>query len=143
MTTTNNNIFNNLNLIDTIKPCVANQWLDIREQITDFELSQQYVDICQQHSLENKWILMINPQNDSLDQLNNSNDIDTSKVLRVNTNKVKINIKNVETALSKGNCAAVVLCNACLNESELIELITYAQQGKTQCIVLNNNKTIH
>jgi cell division inhibitor SulA len=126
-----------------IKPSAENQWLDIREQINDFELSQQYVDICQKHSLENKWILMINPQNNSLDQLNSSNNIDSSKVLRVNTNKVKINIKNVSTALSKGNCAAVVLCNACLNENELTELISYARQGKTQCIVLNNNKTIH
>jgi cell division inhibitor SulA len=143
MKASNNNTFNNLNIIKTIKPTIDNQWLDIREQINDFELSQQYLDICQKHNLENKWILIINPQNNSLDQLNNSTDINTSKVLRINTNKVKINIKNIETALSKGNCAAVVLCNAGLNENELIELITYARKGKTQCIVLNNHKTIH
>ena len=117
-----------------IDSSIEHQWLDIKEQMNDFELSQQYIDICQKHSLENKWILVLTPKTNSLEQLNSST--------HINTNKVKINIKNVKTALSKGNCAGVILCNANLKESELKKLTTYAQQGKTQCIVLNN-KTLH
>ena len=138
----NSNTFNNLSTVKMIDSSIEHQWLDIKEQMNDFELSQQYIDICQKHSLENKWILVLTPKTNSLEQLNSSTHIDTSKVLQVNTNKVKINIKNVKTALSKGNCAAVILCNANLKESELKKLTTYAQQGKTQCIVLNN-KTLH
>jgi len=142
MNLNNNSIFNNLNSEVTTIPSIEHQWLDIKEQMNDFELSQQYADIFQKHGVENKWVLVLTPQTNSLEQLNSSSNIDTSKVLQVNTNKVKINIKNVKTALSKGNCAAVVLCNASLKESELEKLTSYAQQGKTRCIVLNN-KTLH
>jgi len=134
----NSNIFNNINSTETNNSSINHQWLDVRDQVNDFELNQQYVDICQKHGLENKWVLVITPKSNSLDQLINSRHIDSSKVLRVNTNKVKINIKNVETALSKGNCAAVVLCNVSLKESELKKLTAYAELGKTKCIVLNN-----
>jgi len=143
MNLNNTNVFNKIASIKTNEPSINHQWLDVRDQINDLELNQQYVDICQKHGFENKWILVITPKSNALDQLINNRHIDPSKVLRVNSNKVKINIKNVETALSKGNCAAIVLCNVGLKESELKKLTAYAQIGKTQCIVLNNNRTIH
>ena len=90
MSLINSNTFNNLNSVKMIESSIEHQWLDIKEQMNDFELSQQYIDICQKHSLENKWILVLTPKTNSLEQLNSRTNIDTSKVLQVNTNKVKI-----------------------------------------------------
>ena len=118
---------------------VSSSWLDIINIENKADLSKQYADICQQHHLDNKWILMINPEDLSLSQLANTNGIDTSKILKVNTNKSKVALKNIENALSKGNCSAVVLCNASLKHEEIFKLNRSAQQGKTACIVLKQN----
>lgn len=132
-----NNIINSPHIIN------STNWLDIRESSNELELIQQYADICQQHNISNKWILMINPENNSLEQLTSKYQINTSKILRVDTNKVKISINNIQTALSKGNCSAVILCNASLKQYELSQLTECAKQGKTQCIILKKNITVH
>ena len=118
-------------------------WLDVININENHNISEQYEDICQKHSLSRKWILMINPADNSLEQLSNSNRIDSSKILKVNTNKTKIALKNIESALCNGNCSAVILCNPTLKNEELAQLNSSAIKGKTACIVLKNNTQLH
>lgn len=101
------------------------------------ELSKEYAEICNQHRLNKKWILMINPENEPLSELASQNNVDTSKVLKVDINKTKFSLKNVEQALINGNCSAVVLSNACLDATELQRLQSSAEKGDTNCIVIN------
>ncbi len=118
-------------------------WVDIRTTHTLSHLSAQYEDICQEHELNKKWILMINPEIESLDALTKSTKVDISKILKVDTNKTKIDLKNIESALCNGNCSAVILCNPSLRSEELIQLNECAEKGKTACIVLTNNQKLH
>lgn len=130
---------NNLKSKNIDSPDNSSRWLDIRNIHSKATLSKQYADICQKHQLEDKWILMINPEDNSLNQLAETNKINASRILRVNTSKSKIDIKNIESALTKGNCSAVILCNASLKHEEMFKLNRCAQQGKTACIVLKND----
>ena len=126
--------------LQTVKP---SNWIDVRGIENSHQLSNQYEDICKKHEINNKWILMINPEDRSLAMLSKSNNVDISKILKVNTNKTKIDIKNIEFALGKGNCAAVILCNPSLRDDEIAQLNQYAEKGQTACIVLKNNQQLH
>ena len=130
----------NINQLNLVKPT---SWIDVRGIEDSHQLSNQYEDICKKHEINKKWILMINPEDQSLAMLSKSNKVDISKILKVNTNKTKINIKNIELALGKGNCAAVILCNPSLRDDEIAQLNQYAEKGQTACIVLNNNQLLH
>ena len=117
--------------------------LDIRNIQMNESLFEQYAEIYQQHEINRKWILMINPEDYSLEQLSKANKIDPSKILKVNTNKKRINLNNIESVLCNGNCSAVILCNPCLEREELKLLKQYARKGKTACIVLTNAQHLH
>ncbi len=119
----------------------TNNWVDVRNVQDKLELSQHYADICQQHHFEKKWILMINPEDDSLTELSSEHNIDASKILRVDAKD--INISKIETVLSNGNCAAVVLCNHMFAQEQLSNLVSFAKRGNTHCVVMNNKKNIH
>ena len=134
---------NQININSNIQLPTHYNWVDVRNIEDSHQLSNQYEDICQKHKLNKKWILMINPENQSLDVLANSNKVDTSKILKVNTNKTKIEMKNIESALCHGNCSAVILCNPSLKSEELEYLNQYAEKGKTACIVLKNTQLLH
>jgi len=121
----------------------SSAWIDVINIENQDNLSKQYADLCQQHELQKKWILMINPEAQSLEVLNQSTDIDTSKILTVNTKQSKIDMKNIASAFCKGNCSAVILCNPSLKNEELKQLNRYAEKGKTACIVLNNRQQLH
>lgn len=118
-------------------------WLNIRNIENEQQLSEQFSDICQRHHQQRKWILVINPEKLSLDILSHSALVDSSKILRVNTNKVKVNLKNIEKALCTGNCAAVILCNTTLAQNQMSHLANCAQNGRTPCFVLTNNTRVH
>ncbi|WDE09716.1 SulA-like leucine-rich domain-containing protein [Thalassomonas haliotis] len=124
-------------------PAPANAWLNIKNIENQQQCSKQYSDICQQHYQQKKWILVINPEKNALEGLCDSSCLDTSKILQVNTNKVKVNLENIEKALSKGNCAAVILSNASLAQAELSHLADCAREGKTPCFILKNTTTLH
>ncbi len=117
-------------------------WLDQIAFTSNTQLSQQYADICRQHHQEHKWVLMINPEEDSLEKLTENHGIDAGKILRVNTNQQSININHIEIALQKGNCAAVVVSNTDFNQEQIAQLSKSAQRGKTQCVVINK-KALH
>lgn len=112
-------------------------WLDIRKCYNQGDLSSQYANICQQHHLSNKWILMINPQADCLQQLSTTHGINTRNILQVHTQSTKNAQKNIASALAKGHCSAVILCNPCLQQEDICQLHQSAQQGQTACIVLS------
>jgi len=120
-----------------------NPWLDIQNVDNTKQLSQLYNKVCQQHKHEKKWILVINPEDETLEKLSLSRDIDTSKILRVNINKHSLNLTGINKALSKGNCSAVILSDAALKQDDISQLTQSAWQGKTHCIMLNSAITMH
>jgi cell division inhibitor SulA len=111
-------------------------WCDVRSIANKLELSQQYTEIFQKHDLENKWILMINPEERPLRQLSTQGKIDPKKILKVNIHQRNISLNTIKDALEKGHCSAVILCNAKLDESQLIQLTQFAEKGQTKCIIL-------
>lgn len=116
---------------------------DIRQLEQPSQFTEQYLRIYQENVDDKKWILFINPEDDSLNQLNKINTVDKSKILKVDPSKHLINMKNIKSVLCQGNCAAVVLCNTCLEEDQINELRSYAQSGKTDCVILNRSESLH
>ncbi len=111
-------------------------WCDVRSIANKFELSQQYTEICEKHDLDNRWILMINPEEKALQQLSTQGKIDPNKILKVNIHHRNISLKTIKEALEKGHCSAVILCNAKLDKSQLTQLTQFAEKGQTKCIIL-------
>lgn len=112
------------------------QWCNVIQVTSAVDLSEKYQNICQNHYTDNKWILMINPENDSLDQLSNMGKINPEKILKVNANKVNVNLEHIKKTLLKGTCSAMILSNAQFDATEMAELSRCATLGKTQCILL-------
>lgn len=138
----NNNPISHLNLVTSNrnnKRC----WLDIRSTLTADEITQEYKSICKEFHNDDKWVLIVNPENDSLDQLAITPNVNQTKILQVHSHKVNVSIKNIQTALNKGNCSVVVLNNVSLCESDLVKLKASAQKGHTKCIILNNKSSLH
>ncbi|MCJ8320504.1 MAG: hypothetical protein MJK12_12775 [Colwellia sp.] len=135
----------NINNLDNhpVENASFNSWFNIQSVENTQQLSQLYSKICQQHKNEKKWILVINPEDETLEKLTLSRDIDTSKILRVNINKHSLNLTGINKALSKGNCSAVILSDAALKQEDISQLTHSAQQGKTQCIMLKSAITMH
>ncbi len=140
--------FNSIN-INTLNSTVnSDYWLTQRSVSNNLDLSSHYVNICQQHHQENKWVLFINPNEASLDQLTSFNNVDTSKVLCVNFNNsdkklTKINIEQIKKALNKGNCSAIISSNTSFENEDLLQLDICARESKTQFVILKSTHTIH
>ncbi len=135
-----NNITMISNLANSI-PQVNSNWLQLTQVNDNIELSGQYVHICQQHNQERKWVLFINPEESSIEQLAKTHGLDISKILMVNyKNAVKMNkkvgLERVMSVLSKGNCSAVILSNTEFKKEEITQLENSAREGKTQCVLL-------
>jgi len=116
-------------------------WLQLTNVNNDYELSDQYAQICQLHKQEKKWILFINPQESSIDKLAKTHNVDVSKILMVNFKNAlkanaKVDLERVKSVLSKGNCSAVILSNAYFQNEEITQLERAARAGKTQCVLL-------
>ncbi len=139
----NNNNISKLNVTTLEAVNDSKQWLSIKDINNVDSLTEQYSTIYQKHHVNNKWILMINPENSSLESMENISKKSFSKILRVNSNKVNVRLENIETALRKGNCSAVIINNASFTDIELAQLYSSAKEGNTQCIILNNKKLIH
>ena len=125
---------------DSNKQLNAN-WLQHTNVNDNFELSNQYAYICQQHNQEKKWVLFINPEESSIEQLAKTHGIDVSKILMVNYKatlkaNTTIDLERVKSVLSKGNCSAVILSNTNFKNDEIVQLESSACEGKTQCVLL-------
>jgi cell division inhibitor SulA len=121
-------------------------WFESKSITGKYELSKQYASICQQHIEQKKWVLFINPDEASLEQLASVHGVDISKVLCVNVKNKhyaanqeetkNLNIEQIKSVLCRGNCSAVILSNAFFKQEEIVELNSCAKQGETQCLVL-------
>jgi cell division inhibitor SulA len=119
------------------------------------ELTFQYANICQQHNQQKKWVLFINPEESSLEQLAQTHGVDISKILCVSfkgknkTNNLldeksaHLDIEQIKGVLSRGNCSAVILSNASFSANEITELDTCARLGETHCLLLKNRRKVH
>jgi cell division inhibitor SulA len=149
---TTNEINSNVikNAIST--PLTEHVWLKLANVENHQELSSHYATICQQHNQEKKWVLFINPEESSLEQLAQTHGVDISKVLCVSfkgKNKVNnlldeksahLDIEQIKNVLCRGNCSAVILSNASFAADEIIALDNCARLGETQCVLLKNNR---
>jgi len=118
-------------------------WLNVNEIKSESNIANHYAKLCQKHEQKNKWILMVNPEEKPLETLSTNEKINTANILRVNGNNKPIKLINIKTALKTGNCSAVILCNTSFKEEEISQLMISAKKGKTQCILLNNQNTLH
>ena len=130
-----------INIVNDNNTQLNVNWLQHTNVNNNFELSNQYVHICLQHNQEKKWILFINPEESSIEQLAKTHGVDASKVLMVNfksdvTADTKVNLERVKSVLSKGNCSAVILSNTNFKNDEIFQLENAACEGKTQCVLL-------
>ena len=115
---------------------LSSAWCNVINVDSACDVSEKYQDICQNHHNDKKWILMINPENSSLEQLSNMGKINPAKILKVNSNKVNVSLEHIKHTLLKGTCSAMILSNANYNQAELKEISRCATLGKTQCILL-------
>ncbi len=125
------------NNIEMLEP-----WIDVKKVESDASLEHEYEKLCQKHESNKKWILMIDPEMQSLRKAVRSQS-DSSNVLLLNSAKVNVNMKAIETALCSGNCSAVVLCNSEFEQDQITHLNHCARQGKTKCILLNHSSSLH
>ncbi|MBU2871294.1 hypothetical protein [Colwellia sp. E2M01] len=153
---TNTRLGNSINqtIVATPSELVAEQaWLKSDSVENHAELTFKYADICQQHNQTKKWVLFINPEESSLEQLAKTHGIDISKILCVSfkgKNKVNnivddksahLDIEQIKSVLSRGNCSAVILSNATFSADEMLALDSSARLGETHCLVLKNNRS--
>ena len=121
----------------------SQSWFNIRNIASVNQISSIYDTVCRQHQHKKKWILMINPEDEMLENLANIENIDTTKILRVSIKDNTFSLKSIKNILTQGNCSAIILSDTHLKIDEISELSHCAKQGKTQCIVLNNAITLH
>jgi len=135
---------NNINIINNSTNISTNtNWLQLTNVNNNFELSTQYADICQQHKQQKKWVLFINPEESSIEQLAHIHDIDASKILMVNyksslKGNIKVELAQIKSVLSKGNCSAVIVSNSSFATQEIAQLENSAKKGETRCFLLKN-----
>ncbi|MFB1016316.1 MAG: hypothetical protein QMC51_11765 [Alteromonadaceae bacterium] len=118
-------------------------WFNIKNIASINQIPTIYDTVCRQHQHKKKWILMINPEDEMLENLANIENIDTTKILRVSIKDNTFSLKSIKNILTQGNCSAVILSDTHLKVDEISELSNCARQGKTQCIVLNTAITLH
>ena len=123
---------------------VANaNWVDIVKVEGNRDVTSHYLNICQKHANEKRWILLVNPNEDTLEPLSNNQVIDTSRILRVNATNLSEHISKIESALSKGNCAAIVINDSDIDSGKFSHLNECAMKGKTQCVVIQSAPRLH
>jgi cell division inhibitor SulA len=137
----NNNLSISPVINDPRNMTLSTQWCNIIRVNNSHDLSAKYQDICQSHHDDNKWILMINPENDSLEQLSNLGKINPAKILKVNANKVNVSLEHIKKTLLKGTCSAMILSDAHYNQAELKQIAQCAALGQTQCILLQKTNS--
>ena len=118
------------------------QWIDIKKTKSHDESVKAYTQICTQYGVNNKWILMVNPQEESFEKLAPTT-LNQKNILRVHTNQGRINIDNIAKALLKGNCSAIVLCDLYFTANEMNQLQACAGIGETKCIIISKNEILH
>ena len=109
----------------------------------EHDFSQQVANICRQHQNQKKWILVINSAEQTLNQLSLQRDIKMNQILCVNSNKVNVEVSNIETAFQKENCAAIVLNDPKFKPEQVKQLRASAGQSQTKLFVIEGNLAVH
>lgn len=104
--------------------------------------NEDVTNLCIQHQISKKWILVIDDDNAAI-ALSKKTNIDKSKILHLNNRKITVNVNNIEVALAKGNCSAVILGNNNFAVEQLQKLTACAQQSNTAFMVLNKTNNLH
>jgi len=126
--------------------------VNYQQQLAKFNIrsiidEQQYISeiaaICQQFETDKRWILMLNPNEKSLEQLACYQHINTTRILKVNGSKHRISRLAIEKALSIGNCAAIVIYAEDMSSDDLADLQYHASKSSTQCIILEHRRNLH
>ena len=86
---------------------------------------------------------MIDPQESCITKLSKTKQINTTNILRVHTKNTQLNFTNIAKTLTKGNCAAIVVCDAQFDKQQLNTLEACAKQGNSQCVLLKTNTELH
>ena len=105
------------------------------------EIGQVYADVCKAHQLNNKWIMMIDPEDEALNSICFESELDTKKILKVDTDGKQLSLETLEKTLKQGNCSAVIVGNKAFDSESMARLNKCAQAGNTTCVVLD--KIIH
>ena len=107
------------------------------------DFSETVAKLCIEHKSDKKWILLINGEEQTINSLSNQQQIDKSKILHINSRKVKVNADNIKTALTKGNCSAVVLAENNFESEQIAQLSDYAEQSNTRFMVFDKVSNLH
>jgi len=142
---------NNINIINNsinISTSTSANWLQLTQVNNNLELSSHYAHICQQHKQQKKWVLFINPEESSIEQLAHTHDIDASKILMVNYKyssggNSRVELGHIKSVLSKGNCSAVIVSNSSFATQEIAQLEKSAKKGETRCFLLKNKASVN
>lgn len=116
-----------------------NQWFNIKSVNSTSSLFNEIALLCQRYQDNHKWILVVSSNASDLMHLQQEQNIGKEKVLWVHANRTSISTTNIERTLAKGNCAAVVICDAELNAQQSQKLQQKAFIGNTHCVLLNSN----
>lgn len=106
-------------------------------------IANQVANVCLTHQNRNKWILLIADEDETISAISNQSEVDTSKILRINQRKVKVKAENLEVALAKGNCSAVVLTKNDFESEQIAHLRQCAKLSNTEFVVCGGNSQLH
>lgn len=133
----------NVTVESTAAKSINKNWCQVVNVTNKQDFIGNYQKFCKKYQHGNKWILMINPENDALCELSLQDEISTNRILKIDTRKVNVNFKHLKQTLLRGNCSAVILSHEKFTPAELEELTDYAQEGATKLIVLKQNTQLH
>lgn len=113
------------------------------QQTKALPFTKALANICLSFQQKKKWILVINSATQSIKELANHINIDSSKILNIDVNKIKVEFNNIELAVSKGNCSAIVLCEKSFSHQQIAQLKAKAENTKTSLVILQQQNQLH
>ncbi len=139
----NNTVNVKLNKSAAIQSEIEEQTVD-----NDLELSSCYAHILQQYQHLPKWIIFINPNRSSMEQLTHFEGVNVSKALCVKINPITVTqskktLALITQVLKKGNCSAIVLSNPHGKTEDMTQLEICAASEKSHCVMLTNKNSVH
>ncbi|WP_448211508.1 hypothetical protein [Colwellia sp. MEBiC06753] len=142
------NIKSNSNKINRLESIELNdyqlrQWLDKQTVENTDDIQRAIINLSHRYQESNKWVLVISSDKHTQQLIHDNPLSKGAKMLWVHANKVNVEQANIEKTLLKGNCAALVLCNAQLDAQQINHIEQCAALGKTHCVLLNQTKKLH
>ncbi|NMP32460.1 hypothetical protein HII17_12890 [Thalassotalea sp. M1531] len=118
-------------------------WLDQKTLSAETDIYREINLVNQRYLHNKKWVLVVSSDKQALSKVHQLSKSNNEQMLWVHANKVNVAQIKIEQTLMRGNCAAVVLCNAQLSNDQLRHIEECATKGQTHCVVLNQAKALH